>query len=359
MAKKASDKSCRFCENKGDLLILPLRYAVVRVSSAEYASVLPALSGTLGDMVTDIALKNPCIRYAVRPLRKGFLYLLLERNGIKRWRAFAVTDNAELCEFSPKIPPSITPEFGCKVAGHRLATSTIRIEKSADVQRAWLLFMPDAMTPAILMCYKQYVDKVDNADVYVAKYRMQAFSPAGWKNGAKEQLHALRMEQLRKTIAELIVQQKPLYANRLAKSLIDVLYPSYPSLNTPLSPGETHETLLSRCAKHVGSIEDMLRRNEKSGSDAAAFVLWDAIGIAQELNAFWSEQFGELAEWEQISKPVAPPRTGELDGATSLHRLQALNSMDEVREAAQCMREKMRWKNWQSLPEGWPGIARS
>jgi hypothetical protein len=104
-------KDCKFCDKNG-LLWLPLRYSVV---SSEYPTAfkrLPEIGG-IGQGVIDIKLSSPQSRYAVRLLRPGYLYVLLDHVGVQYWRAYQVLDDAYLYEFSVENPPQIEPQFSC------------------------------------------------------------------------------------------------------------------------------------------------------------------------------------------------------------------------------------------------------
>jgi hypothetical protein len=98
---------------------------------------------------------------------------------------------------------------------HRYVANTIRIEGSANVQKAWLLFTPEAMTVAKLEAYKKDPDaRTDKGSAI-----MQSFSPAAWKQGQREQPHALRLGQLNGTVAELIAANLPPFRIDLAEPL--------------------------------------------------------------------------------------------------------------------------------------------
>ena len=150
-------EGCRFCDTNGDLQILPLRYAVIGADETKSVSMLPALSGTLGDGVTRIALGISNARYFVRPLRCGYLYVLIERKAKKTWQGYAVSKGGELYRFDPEDgeAPEIQP-FVCDRGTHGIHASFVHIPDSKDVTRIWMLFTPDLVTKRMLDLLKQY-----------------------------------------------------------------------------------------------------------------------------------------------------------------------------------------------------------
>lgn len=309
-------KDCMFCDTNGDLQILPLRYAVIGADETKSVSMLPALSGTLGKDVTSIALGIPNARYAVRPLRCGYLYVLIERKGKKKWQGYAVSKGGELYRFDPegdKGAPAIQP-FVCDQSAHGIHASFVHIPDSKDVSRIWLLFMPDPATKSSLKTLRD-CDALDNSSM------MQVFRPADWKKGNTQQQHTLKPEQIETTVAEMLAEN----VEPLRDAINHSLFPTYEEMeaNIPLN--------LESFRKHTSHLENLQLRLQQLGG--LAFVLHDAIGITQELNDFRNAPLARLKKWLDEKK-----RKGDgfnSDGLTNEYRVDVLNAIDDVRAALQ------------------------
>jgi len=295
---------CKFCAD-ADMMILPLRYAVV---CSSHDIKLKPLSGTLGGNVNKTVLSpassnHKQAAYSVRPLRPGYLYVLLDRGGVKSWQAYAVTQGAELYKFMEKMPPSEPPVFSCTTEGHRINASMIHIQNPCKVEKAWMLFTPNPLTPAKL-------DEIKKAPDSCAA--MQTFSPAGWLKGNNGQPHSLQAKQLPEQVAEMQVGC-PYTLNAVYESL----FPPYENADIfsekkdirdcyPFCRRTKNKEMKKAVEKNLAHLEDLKSRLERNADQKAnrpadpAFVLHDAIGITQELNVWrnqglrrWYEQNNE------------------------------------------------------------------
>lgn len=269
--------SCKFCEKRG-LLILPLRYAVV-VGEPEALKAVPELPATLGKGVSDLKLQTA--RYAPRLLRSGYLYVLTDRefNGAQTvaWDAYYVTEQAYLYRFDPATPPATAVEFTCKNVPHTSSASCIAIDKVEFVKNIRLLFTPSPMTPRMLDEYKK------NAKTYVAQGKLQEFDPKGWaKNKMRSQAHSLQSDQLATCVPEWQARQAGTQS-ALSQALSRQLFPAV------------------KAAYEVSPVDDLVNNArlpllaaQLSHDQGAAFTLFDAIGITQELNDFRNAPFDLL-----------------------------------------------------------------
>ena len=260
-------KDCKFCDKNG-LFILPLRYAAVVGEGA--AGSVPALPGKLGDKVKHIKLENAS--YAPRLLRSGFLYVLIKRSGLLYWEGYFADDDAFLSKFPVDTPPSAAVTFSCDRTTCGINASLIAIDKIEFVEKIYLLFTPTAMTTDRLDAYAA------NADARVGTGQMQVFLPKEWAAGSTEQPHSLKPEELGKYVPEAVLARQ--YQNAckspLGKILMQQLYmascDAYEGMaNLPLAtPGG-----------RIGKLEEKM-----VATKAAAFAVFDPIGITQELNDF-------------------------------------------------------------------------
>lgn len=277
-------KDCKFCEKNG-LLWLPLRYSVV---SSEYPTAfktLPKIGGKkLGQGVTDIKLTDPKSMYAVRLMRPGYLYLLLEHLGLRYWRAYQVLDDAYLYEFSPEDPPQIEPQFSCDPTLCGVNASMVSIPDPRNVKKLWTFFTHAPLTKTKLSEYKE------NADAYANEGRMQTFSPAGWLSGETDQVHSLLGPELLTTVAEYRLFVEPgnpaspfarPFATPLSQAMREQLFPATRDAYADAIPNEK-----GVYGGRLGALQDLIQRN-----GYAAFVLQDHIGITQELNDHRNDAF--------------------------------------------------------------------
>lgn len=298
-------KDCKFCDKKG-LLWLPLRYsAVVADKPADLAS-LPALGGTLGKGVTDLALTEA--KYGVRLLRPGYLYVLIERQGIKYWTAYQVLQDAFLYQFEPEQPPQVTPEFSCDRSVCGVNASMVAIPNAREVTRIWSLFTPSAMTKAKLAEYK------GKADAYAADGKMQTFNPAGWLDGTTDQPHSLLAPELFKKVVEYLLFAKggAALTDPLGVAMEKQLFPASRDAYAGAPPNAKGE--------YYGRLGSLFNYIKKSGF--ATLVLWDHIGVTQELNDFRN------APLEGVQNYLVA--TDEY-GATNQQRLQVSEAIEEIR----------------------------
>jgi hypothetical protein len=163
-------KGCKFCDKEG-LLILPLRYAAV-VGEAKALADIPALPGTLAATVKDLPLTHG--KYAPRMMREGYIYVLIDRDGVQYWEAYMVIEDAFLYKFDPKEPPTVEVDFTCDRSVCGIDASCIAIDKVDKVNKIYFLFTPSPMTVAKLDDYK------DKAAKYAGEGKMQEFAPKGW-----------------------------------------------------------------------------------------------------------------------------------------------------------------------------------
>jgi hypothetical protein len=261
-------QECKFCDKKG-MLILPLRYAVI-VGDTIPAN-LPTLPPSLGDRVSEIALNQA--KYVPRLLRKGFVYVLIRRAGIMYWEGYVVTNDAFLYKFPISAPPQTPIDFSCNHNTCGIDASMISIDKPEHVEKIYMIFTPSAMTSERLEKYRA------NPDERVAKGQMQAFQPSAWCKGQSGQMHTLLPDQLGKHVPEYMLSYQAGGAARseLGKTMKDQLYPAVDDAFLGLQSMSKDGLPAGR----LGATEQKMRT-----SKAAAFVLFDGIGITQELNNF-------------------------------------------------------------------------
>jgi len=296
-------KDCKFCDKRG-LLWLPLRYGAVGTAMPAALDLLPKLTGKLGQGVSDLALTNA--KYAVRLLRPGYLYVLLERKGIKYWDAYRVLEDAFLYKFNPEDPPQVEPTFSCERHTCGINASMVAIPEAKDVPHVWSLFAPTPLTKAKLDEYKA------NAAKYVGEGKLQTFSPAGWLEGSTAQSHTLLAPELLTKVAEYILFTQPgnPYASELGKALEQQLFPANQDAYAGTPPDDKGNYF-----GRLGSLYNTIKR-----VGYASFVLHDHIGVTQELNDFRNAALSPVEAF--LAK-----REGEADNQRRLDVMQAIEDV--------------------------------
>ncbi|MGF6094858.1 toxin VasX [Pseudomonas sp. 18175] len=128
---------CLFC-NKQGLLIFPLRHSV-------FCSDSPMLLDKVAVVALGESFDFPQVRFSARMLRKSYLYVLVERNGLKTWQSYFVTDDARLYQFAPLYPPAPSLTFSCSRDANAPSTSAVSIEKPEEVKDSYWLYTPDSL----------------------------------------------------------------------------------------------------------------------------------------------------------------------------------------------------------------------
>lgn len=303
MAKK---KGCKFCDKKG-LRFLPLVYAVITGMDSQALAMLPKLAGKVGDRVTDLTL-GPEAKYAVRLLPPGYLYNLLERNGVKYWQSYLVLEDAYLYQLTNNEPPQVVPEFTCDPEICGIDASMIDIPNAKEVPNAWLLYSPSAMTAAKLEEYK------NNAEAYTDLGKMQHFSPADWLDGKTAQTHTLLAAEVLTTVAEYVLFTQP--GNPLGTPLGNLLeQQTIPAIQAAF--GGTPPDANACYAGRLGSL------NFKMKYDGyGAIVAFNHIGITQALNDFRNAPLEGLQGYLAATDDF---------GASNQRRMQLNEAIEEIR----------------------------
>jgi hypothetical protein len=322
-------KDCKFCDKTG-LLILPLRYAVLVDDDA--SRLMPEMPGTLGVGVKDLALTHA--RYAARLVREGFIYALIQRAGVKYWEAYAVTEDAFLYKFRPEEPPTTKIEFTCDRSSCGIDASCIAVDKVETVERMYFLFTPSALTAAKLDEYKA------KAEAFVDAGKMQAFDPKGWaKAGSRAQAHSLKPEQLAQHVPEWVLygQCEAAWGSALGKAMARQLFPAINAAYAGLPAPAPNEPAPGR----LGLLQHKLRQQQ-----GAAFVMYDHIGITQELNDFRNAALHPIEEFLERRK----------DGADNQWRLEVKQAIDDVKasfkkQAVALALKQMALEQQRSLPD--------
>lgn len=142
----STPSGCKACQRTG-LPIFPLRVAAVPkalVNSGWKPAVPPQ----------DTELTGGEFKYALRTLRTGYLYVLLDK---RIWQGYQVTAEGYLRQFDPLAMPegeTVEPiSKACREQGHCISASFINIDDT-KYSEAWLAFSSDPWSKEVLAGYK-------------------------------------------------------------------------------------------------------------------------------------------------------------------------------------------------------------
>jgi len=280
---------------KRTLTILPLRYGVV--SGANQASVehlAPKLPANLGKKLTP---KLTGSRYVVRSLREGYVYVFLKRRG-KEY----VCEATYRVHDSGLLQPVWSYDPGTPVGGVLgLGGWTLSIGDPEDVDEARLLFTYDPLSPAMVDRYR---------DVSLYRDRLQKFDLRTLAQTCSNFDDVVNPHSLDTTVAEFRAA-----GNADAKKMLEKQ--AFPPFRNALTPGDS--------AKDMGSIYNNAR-DSLMGNGGVALVLYDAVGIVQELNAWRNDAI-------EINRPWLQEK--DKDGISNERRLVVANALDNIKTAMQ------------------------
>ncbi|WP_411382967.1 T6SS effector BTH_I2691 family protein [Pseudomonas sp. L7] len=252
--------------------LLPLRFAAVGGEAAQ-RSRLPTLTAPLTPYPDVQPLSHSS--YALRPLREGFLYLLLKRYGdpAYHWHSqYRVLANGSLRAISADAPwevlPSATLDDLIKSFGW-----TITLYDLDSMQELRPLYSPTPLTPRMLDNYRLiedgYRDSLPSIDVETLVQPVELPSPPS----------VLKYDQL-ECIADFKAQQDPQLRALLKQQPFN------------------QDQLLSLQATRQAFAPSPNRNNPRG----AAMVVDDIIGITQELNAWRNAAVDQVrSDWLQRS----------------------------------------------------------
>jgi len=284
---------CEQCKATG-LPILPVRYAVV---PKNINPALPAWAS--GDRVTSVALGDD-FQYALRTLRTGYLYLFYAKNarGSKQWECYAVGEDGSLIrQADPQsAQPQSTPKLSCSRHGSvNTQVHYLVIEKPESCGATWIAYSEYKWSQETLKEYE--------TNTKLRNKRMQTIQPPVMAAGAKHSHGQIADRATLETVLEYApsMPAAPLpFGNK-----VGVLSDANGGYNSAkLEQMSTRYPWHLRTGMAEGTVEHMGKRGKRTDTPNKPHVLalWDAIGIAHELNGFrndaagWIKRYGDERE---------------------------------------------------------------
>jgi len=276
--------NCDDC-NKTGLAILPVRYAVVpKIAYAE----LPA---SLGDKVTNVPLKHH--KYALRTLRKGYLYLYYEKHARGRhikWEVYSVAPGGTLWKQASIDSIQEIVDIRCSNKGHLIPASVITIDSPKKCGRIWMAFSEKIWSTETFKEFEKNVSLRDR--------RMQSFTPADWIEQGRYD-HAL--EATEANVDQIIEYKRGFSFSALGGTDVGMI---------SNADGTFDRTRLHRCSTvHPVTVRrdansKLVKMMHQAGESTvgSAYIplimsLWDCVGITHELNGFRSDAMGWVKKY--------------------------------------------------------------
>ena len=256
--------------------LLPLRYAAVGGNPAQRAR-LPKLPGYLNPFQEVGELTHSS--YAIRPLREGFLYLLIKRHSAAahEWHSqYRVAPNGSLLYISADAPWEPAPSAGNLDEVVRGFGWTITLYDLDDLQEIRPLFSPSPLTSRMLDNYRLLEDEYRSSlpAIDIARFIQPSDAPP--------QPHVLKHDQLG-WVADFKAQDDP-----QLQALLN------------LQPFNSNQIVSPHASRQA--LAPLIDQTKPRG---AAIVIEDAIGITQELNA-WRNAAVEDVKVKWLQRTVEP-----------------------------------------------------
>ncbi|WP_410481939.1 T6SS effector BTH_I2691 family protein [Pseudomonas plecoglossicida] len=256
--------------------LLPLRYAAVGGNPAQRAR-LPKLPGYLNPFQDVGELTHSS--YAIRPLREGFLYLLIKRHSAAayEWHSqYRVAPNGSLLYISADAPWEPAPSTGNLDEIMRGFGWTISLYDLDNIQELRPLYSPSPLTLRMLDNYRLLEDEYRSSlpAIDIARFIQPSEAPP--------QPHVLKHDQLG-WVADFKAQD-----DSDLQALLD------------LQPFNSDQIVSPHASRQA--LAPQVNQTKPRG---AAIVIEDAIGISQELNA-WRNAAVDDVKVKWLQRTVEP-----------------------------------------------------
>ncbi len=328
---------CPVCTKTG-LAVLPSRYSIVQQAfrAPEPGFGCPQVIG----------INAPGYKYIARILRQGFLYIFYEKNhlGRNKWQVYSISLEGKLHR---QQDPASACYTGAAEVCSRCGSGSFNkdffvIEQPDKCGTTWLAFSEHKWSEATVQRYQ--------ADAGLRTKRMQKIEPAQW-------LTAPRASNYQKILAiesnlDCIVEYE---GGRTNDPVV------YPELSKPDGSHDEHVLRASHAVfpwymrngvnsnlvrPHEGLLEHMQKasRNlEAAGSDQPHYfpmlvALWDAVGIARELNGRLNDLLGNAVRYQE-------ERVLQMDAANAIANMEQIFKSRAVSAVERKVRDRAEFDN--------------
>ncbi|NMV41929.1 hypothetical protein HGR00_28845 [Ralstonia insidiosa] len=254
---------------------------------------LPDWAG--GDRVRSVSLGDD-FHYVLRTLRTGYLYLFYDKNarGPKQWECYAVGDDGSLTrQLTPQsAQPQSTPVLQCSRHGaNNTQVHYLVIEHPEKCGATWIAYSEHKWSDETIAAYE--------ANSKLRNKRMQTIQPAAMAAGAKHSHGQIAAKAALESVLEYAQARsvEPLPFNPPVSTLSN-------ENGTCIRDGQ-FEQMSTRYPWYLrtGMAESTVKHMENRGkgedkpSKPHVLALWDAMGIAHELNGFRNDAAGWIKKY--------------------------------------------------------------
>lgn len=171
-------KDCPFCHAEDDSFFLfPTRYAIAKKADTQAVSLPAHLNSYVGDKAITYS------KYTLKYLNTGYLYAFVEyENGATRWLGYRVNEEGFLAKLKNIFDPNCAPTpYGCTNEKHFANSSMICLSpfQKSKAKTAYLLFSKGFLTQARLKLYQA------NRVSYANEKKWQKIDLNAWRGGQK------------------------------------------------------------------------------------------------------------------------------------------------------------------------------
>ncbi|WP_277560762.1 T6SS effector BTH_I2691 family protein [Acinetobacter beijerinckii] len=171
-------KDCPFCHAEDDSFFLfPTRYAIAKKADTQAVSLPAHLNSYVGDKTIAYS------KYTLKYLNTGYLYAFVEyENGATRWLGYRVNEEGFLAKLKNIFDPNCAPTpYGCTNEKHFANSSMICLApfQKSKAKTAYLLFSKGFLTQARLKLYQA------NRVSYANEKKWQKIDLTAWRGGQK------------------------------------------------------------------------------------------------------------------------------------------------------------------------------
>jgi len=288
--------ACVQCKATG-LPILPVRYTVV---PKEITPALPAWAS--GDRVKAVDI-GADFKYALRTMRTGFIYLFYEKHarGNRYWECYSVSQDGSLTLQTSTKAAQAYPGTRLLCANHSHVAAGVHylvIEQPEKCGATWLAFSQDKWSDETVNAY--------TSNTQLRNARMQTIHPAQMIDGAKHTHGAIASKDALQGVLEYAATVNTHALPHTGNSCTVV---GIGDISVSESGGFSVTQLTQMSTRYPWALrEDMAeatathmqsRAKAPGGQPGTPHVLalWDAIGIAHELNGFRNDAAGWIAKY--------------------------------------------------------------
>lgn len=282
-------KDCPFCHAEDDSFFLfPTRYAIAKKADMQAVSLPAQLNSYVGDK--SIAYS----KYTLKYLNTGYLYAFVEyENGATRWLGYRVNEEGFLAKLKNIFDPNCAPTpYGCTNEKHFANSSMICLApfQKSKAKTAYLLFSKGFLTQARLKLYQA------NRVSYANEKKWQKIDLNAWRGGQKSNF---------------------CYNQQIFDRHVPT--PNFAKF------GKTNQT---RKQKISGKFAQFPKA-------VCGVALYDALGIAIDLNERRNDQFIELTKFMNTYK----------DGISNQQRFNSIPLVESIEEGLKT-KALQSAKNW-------------